>query len=853
MIKTARNSYGLKGLVFLVSAFLVLFSFCTPLLAATSSTSTTLGITPASPVAPGAVLTLTATVASGGTPVGAGLVTFCNTAAAHCEDSAVLGTAALTPSGTATTHLRLGPGITGIAAMFQGTKTYAASTSAAQSITVAPATSISATGSAGNYTLTGTVTVPNSQALSGTVSFMDASNGNYLLGSATLASSAVPMSFSSAPTSTLPGVAGQSGVDGDFNGDGNLDMAVLQPNGVVILLGKGDGTFTTGATVAIPSNTWSMGEMAVGDFNGDGKLDIAVITYNNPRVNILLGNGDGTFSLAASSISSPYITSENPLIAVGDFNGDGKLDIAIATGYNTISIFLGNGNGTFTAGATVGLPADGPEDYAIVIQVGDFNGDGKLDMAVSGIDSDYVYILLGNGNGTFALKSKYSIPYQVCAIVVGDFNGDGKPDLAVQGGFGGSISLLLGNGDGTFTLKSPLAVSSTQYILAAGDFDGDGKLDLAVSDNANNSVDLYLGNGDGTFTAGPSLADETGSGYLLIGDFNGDGRADIASTNYTDQNVNIFLNHGGQLGTATVGGVTVYGGGVHNVFASYGGNTSFPSSQSNMAEVSNSAMTTTTTLAISPATTVTYGTVMQLTGSVVPPSSGSSVANGTISFYDGSTLLGVSTVSNGQAAITDNNLSVGAHTLTASYGGDATFLGSTSPSTTVNVSTAAYTLTAPTTTVWDSVGSGATVTLNLASKGYAGRVSFNTAITSSNGTVADVTATASPVTLTSDGSGSSTLTIATRSGAAERVPGHPWKSGGALMLCSVFGAAFTTRRKQALAVLLTALAITLAGFSLACSGNSYSKPARTYTVVVTPTGTGSVTNPSPAIITVTVQ
>ena len=204
LIKTARTPYGLKGLVFLISAFYLFF--CTPLLAATSSTSTTLGITPASPVASGTVLTLTATVASGGSPVGAGLVTFCNTAAAHCEDGAVLGIAALTPSGTATTHLRLGPGTTGVAALFQGTKTYAASISAAQSVTVAPPTSISAAGSAGNYTLTGTVTVPNSQALSGTVSFMDASNGNYLLGSATLASSAVPMSFSSAPTPTLPGV-----------------------------------------------------------------------------------------------------------------------------------------------------------------------------------------------------------------------------------------------------------------------------------------------------------------------------------------------------------------------------------------------------------------------------------------------------------------------------------------------------------------------------------------------------------------------------------------------------------------------------------------------------------------------
>ena len=116
--------------------------------------------------------------------------------------------------------------------------------------------------------------------------------------------------------------------------------------------------------------------------------------------------------------------------------------------------------------------------------------------------------------------------------------------------------------------------------------------------------------------------------------------------------------------------------------------------------------------------------------------------------------------------------------------------------------------------------------LNLTSKGYAGAVSFTTSVTSSSGTAADVIATATPVTLTSDGSGSSTLTIATRSGAAKREPTQPWKTGGALMLCSVLGLPFAGRRKQVLAVLLTALAITMAGFSMACSGGSYATNGR---------------------------
>jgi len=642
-------------------------------------------------------------------------------------------------------------------------------------------------------------------------------------------------------------------VVGDFNGDGIPDLAVLQPNGVVILLGKGDGTSTTGTTVAIPSNPWSTGEMALGDFDGDGNLDIAVLTYVNAAVDILLGNGDGTFRLAPFISVPVYVATYNPQIAVGDFNGDGKLDLAIATGYNTISVFLGNGNGTFPAGPSVTLPVvDTPEDYLGWITVADFNGDGKLDLAVTGVDSDYVYVLLGSGNGTFTLKSKYRLPSSAAGITAGDFDGNGTRDIAAASA-GGTINILLGNGDGTFVEK-PAFTGGHGGSPAVADFDGNGKLDLATADG-NNNVDLFMGNGDGTFTPGPFLADETGaSGYLQVGDLNGDGRPDIASANYTDQNVNLFLNHGGQVGTGTVSGVTIYGGGVHYVFASYSGNTSFPSSQSEIAAVSNSAVTTTTSLTVSPSTTVTYGTVMQLTGSVIPPSSGSNVASGTMSFYDGGVLLGGGAIGNGQGTITINDLTVGAHLITAVYGGDANFLSSTSSATNVTVSPPSYTLTAPTAPVSAYVGNSASVILNLTSKGYAGTVSFTTAITSSNGAAVDVTATASPVTLTSEGSGSTTLTITTQSGATKRAPNQPWKAGGALMLCSVLGAPFATRRKRALTVLLTALAITLAGFSMACSGGSIApKPARTYTVTVTPTGSGAVMNPAPAIITVAVQ
>jgi hypothetical protein len=163
----------------------------------------------------------------------------------------------------------------------------------------------------------------------------------------------------------------------------------------------------------------------------------------------------------------------------------------------------------------------------------------------------------------------------------------------------------------------------------------------------------------------------------------------------------------------------------------------------------------------------------------------------------------------------------------------------------------AYTLT----TSAQSVSGSTSVTLGLASTNYAGTVSFATSVTSTEGTASNVSASAPSVTLTSGGAGSSVLTITANANAANHVPVAPWTSGGAVVFGAVLlGAPFTARRRRALAVLLTATAISLAGFSMACSGARFSpKPGRTYTVTVTPTGTGTVTNPAPVTITVTVQ
>jgi hypothetical protein len=200
-----------------------------------------------------------------------------------------------------------------------------------------------------------------------------------------------------------------------------------------VLLGQGDGTF-------LPAQSFPAGtgprSVAVGDFNGDGKLDLAVADYgyygNGQTVSVLLGNGDGTFQAAQSF---PAGTAPNS-VAVGDFNGDGKPDLAVANLYSgTVSVLLGNGDGTFLPAVT-----DAAGVHPSSVAVGDFNGDGILDLAVAGYGG--VRVLLGNGNGTFQTTNFSYVPGSV-SVAVGRFNGDGFPDLAAANAASNNVSILL--------------------------------------------------------------------------------------------------------------------------------------------------------------------------------------------------------------------------------------------------------------------------------------------------------------------------------------------------------------------------------------------------------------------------
>jgi hypothetical protein len=317
---------------------------------------------------------------------------------------------------------------------------------------------------------------------------------------------------------------------GDFNGDGKMDLVAVNngSNDVSVFLGNGNGSFQS--PVNFPTGGTSPTFVAVGDFNGDGNLDLVV--FNSPTVltgslAVLLGKGDGTFQPAVVYAAGSGVES----VAIGDFNGDGKLDLAFGV-QNALNVLLGNGDGTFQPAVTSALNVGATSTGTVSLAVGDFNGDGVADLAVVINNVHAVGILLvalGNGDGTFQPGVGYNLgssPLSI-AVAVGDFNGDGRADLAVLNSSTSNVSVLLGNGDGTFRASVNYAANGPTW-LAVGDFNGDGKADLAIANTGINSVSILAGVGDGTFQQASNYAVSADPRFLAVGDFNGDGRADVA-------------------------------------------------------------------------------------------------------------------------------------------------------------------------------------------------------------------------------------------------------------------------------------------------------------------------------------
>jgi hypothetical protein len=278
--------------------------------------------------------------------------------------------------------------------------------------------------------------------------------------------------------------------------------------------------------------------VAVGDFNGDGKQDLAL--PNNVEeggtVSILLGDGAGHFSAARSFAAGGYPLSS----AVGDFNGDGTQDLAITnTATDDVSILLGDGTGSFSNAPTVQA---GSEPYSVA--VGDFNGDGRQDLAVANDLSNTVSVLLGDGAGHFSAAINFGTGTLSTGVAVGDFNGDGKQDLAVPNYGTNNVSILSGDGAGRFSAAVNFGAGVGPFSVEVGDFNGDGKQDLAVPNGVSNNVSILLGNGDGNFNAATNFAVGTNPLSVAVGDFNGDGKQDLAVPNYQSDTVSILLGDG---------------------------------------------------------------------------------------------------------------------------------------------------------------------------------------------------------------------------------------------------------------------------------------------------------------------
>lgn len=471
----------------------------------------------------------------------------------------------------------------------------------------------------------------------------------------------------------------------DFNGDGKPDIVV-----------GNSGSNSVGVTVFLDSsaglrpgiNYGSGGNfnfVATGDFNGDSKPDIVASNNLTGDVDLFLGNGDGTF--ASPSAFSAGAGPAQGLVA-GDFNGDGKPDVAVVTQPNNVVVLINNGTGGFNAPVSYFITSVGSE-----IAVGDLNNDGILDLVIPQSFSNFASVLLGNGDGTFTTRPDFDLggSYPASAVV-GDWNGDGKNDIAVtidDYNTGMGIAVALGNGDGTF--QSATLYPTTANIIdppypgeiAAADVNHDGSLDLVYVNSELGTVGVLYGTGLGTFGSPNEFPAGTYPYGLIMADVNGDGVADAVTPGDSFPGVTVLLNSAG----------------------------------------------TVTSLTTSPNPSLS-GQTVTFTASVAAAVRGvSAIPTGIVTFYDHGIALGTGTLISGQTMLSTSGLSVGSHSLTASYSSDPSFFQSASTPIAQIVNSGpspSYYVSASPTNATIRQGQSANFTLTLNSvNGYQGTVAFS--------------------------------------------------------------------------------------------------------------------------------
>jgi hypothetical protein len=336
---------------------------------------------------------------------------------------------------------------------------------------------------------------------------------------------------------------GNTHIAADLNGDGRVDLAGAGANAASVMLGNGDGTFRAKTDFPVGTQTQAV---AAGDFNSDGRADL-VVTLNSPQFSLALLTGTGTGSFNAPTFFPNTSGFDSPAIAATDLNGDGRLDLAVmhsiacftapCRAARSITILLGHGNGTFQTPSEIDV-GTGPNSMAVV----DLNRDGIKDVAIGGGNTEFS-VLLGVGNGTFVRQPVVTLVpggdlFSACNdIGVGDLNRDSIQDLVVPLGNGEGNAILIGNGNGTFQVRSRIQIDETFAPLhvAVADYNRDGLLDIArtMGDGTNGLMQILRGNGDGTFQAPnryliPPPNSSRGGIVIIAGDWNGDAKPDIA-------------------------------------------------------------------------------------------------------------------------------------------------------------------------------------------------------------------------------------------------------------------------------------------------------------------------------------
>ena len=487
--------------------------------------------------------------------------------------------------------------------------------------------------------------------------------------------------FTNKSTLCFPDSLGSYGLPqlavGDFNGDGNDDLVGtfsynIDGEEVVLLFsGNGDGTFNS-CCVGEAGGVDSLGEVSAADFNGDGYLDLLF-----PAVDDLSGEGntyvflgpDFTFVRGCCDFGEYF-----EAVATGDFNGDGILDLALV-GASGVQILLGNGDGSFTAAASQPSPTlASPSSVAAA----DFDGDGILDLAIADAESTAMTILKGNGDGTFTqVSGEPTLPNFSNSVAAYDFNGDGKLDLVFSSA-PNTLSIYLGNGDGTFEAGLIQSMDYAPYGVAVGDFNGDGRLDLAVTNADNNTVSILLQTATPPGRAIVTLATSLSPAYV--------GQSVtysvVVSANRTAPTGSVVFKQGAtilgtvplQYGQASF--ITAFPkAGTFPMVATYSGDQNYRTRSSNIVK-QVVAKNPTGILLYSSADPSPRGQPLTFTAML---SSMGAMPTGKVIFKNGSTTMGTGELSDGVATFTKSNLPRGTLSITAIYEGDKGSEPSTSP------------------------------------------------------------------------------------------------------------------------------------------------------------------------------